>query len=194
MKNKILVIFSFLLICISLFSQDFDIKSFSDPHKYGWDNPEKLYDARSDLVNRQKLLQIYEMKNQSITANAIKSAFAPGWGHFTAGEFTKGQVLMAMEIIFLGTSYYFYDNAMEKYDKYKKANYILDINQSYEDANDDFFISQIFLSLGTIVWIYTLYDSINATEKFNDDLWQQISQQYYTNRIMITPTGFTLRF
>ena len=194
MKLKIFFMFSIILSGLYLYSEDFDIKVFSDPEKYDWDTPEKLYDARADLYNRQKLLQIYEMKNQSITVNAIKSALAPGWGHFSAGEYTKGQVLLAMELIFLGTGYYYYDSAMEQYDKYKKANYITDIDQFYEDANNPYFISQIFLSLGVTVWIYTIYDSINSTERYNDHLWEEIRQQYHSKGVSITPTGITWRF
>ena len=194
MKLKVLIIITIVAFGFNLYSSDFDIKKFSDPEKYGWDSPEKLFEARNDLYNRQKLLQIYELKNQSITTNMIKSAFAPGWGHFSAGEFTKGQVLLGLELIFLGTTYYYHDSAMEKYDKYKKANYITDINQFYEDANDSYFISQIFLSLGVTVWIYTIYDSINSTETYNDKVWNEIRQQYYIKGFSINPTGFTWRF
>lgn len=194
MKLKLFIVCSIIFGGLYLYSEDFDIKVFSDPEKYGWDTPEELYEARADLYNRQKLLQIYEMKNQSVTANAIKSAFAPGWGHFSAGEYTKGQILLAMELIFFGTSYYYYDSAMEQYNKYKKATYISDIDQFYEDANDPYFISQIFLSLGVTVWIYTVYDSVNSTEKFNDNLWEEIQQQYHSKGVSITPTGFTWRF
>jgi len=194
MKIKIIVLLGLLLITVCLFSEDFDIKKFSDPKKYGWDTPDILYDARDNLYNRQKLLQIYEMKNQSITANLIKSAIAPGWGHFSSGQYTKGQVLLGMEIILLGTSYYYFDSAMEKYDKYKNATYIKDIDQYYEDAKDSYFISQIFFTLGTVVWLYTIYDSIDATESYNVSLWKQIILQYQSSNLTITPTGFTWRF
>jgi hypothetical protein len=194
MKLKVLIIITIVTCGFHLYSSDFDIKKFSDPEKYGWDSPEILFEARADLYNRQKLLQIYELKNQSITTNLIKSAFAPGWGHFSSGEYTKGQILLGLELIFLGTSYYYHDSAMEKYNKYKKATYITDINQFYEDANDSYFISQIFFSLGAIVWIYTIYDSINSTETYNDKVWNEIRQQHYSKGISINPTGFTWRF
>jgi len=194
MKIKLFIILSIFLSSLYLYSSDFDIKEFSDPEKYGWDTPEKLYEARAELYHRQKLLQIYELRNQSVATNLIKSAFAPGWGHFSAGEYTKGQILLSMELIFLGSSYYFYDNAMEKYNKYKNSTYIKDINQFYEDASDPFFISQVFLGLGITVWIYTVYDSINSTESYNVRLWEEIREQNQSPGITFNPTGFTWRF
>ncbi|MCD4796978.1 MAG: hypothetical protein K8R49_07425 [Candidatus Cloacimonetes bacterium] len=192
--KKIILSLMIMIVTNLLFATEFDIKKFSDPNKYGWDNLEKYFQAREDKQSRQKLLQIYELKKQDITKNVIKSAIAPGWGHFCAKDHTKGTILLGMEIVLLGTSYFYYDKAMGYYDKYKKANYIGDINQYYLDAEAPYTYSQIFLSVGIAVWLYTIYDSINATDKYNQELWDDIFQDYQQKKIKITPTGFSVRF
>ena len=193
MKKQSITLLILLSFCW-LFAEEFDIKKFSDPDKYGWGTTQKFYEARTELYNRQKLLQIYEMNKQDITKNIIKSAIAPGWGHFSAQQNTKGTILLGIEIVLLGTSYLFYDQAMYNYDKYKKSTYIGDINQYYLDAKDPYTYSQIFLGLGIAVWLYTIYDSITASEEYNQKLWDDLLQKYHQQKLQITPAGISLRF
>ena len=192
MKKILLILI--LILANAAYATEFDIKVFSNPDKYGWDTPEKHSMARQNLYNRQKLLQIYELNKQDVTKNIIKSAVAPGWGHYTAEKHTKGHFLLATEIILFGTSYFFYDQAMENYDKYRKSTYIGDINQYYLDAKDNYVYSQIFFSLGVVVWLYTIYDSISATDEYNKRLWNELYMEYHQKGFKITPTGVTLRF
>ena len=190
-KILLILILSFINV---IYATEFDIKKFSDPNKYGWDTPKTHSMARQNLYNRQKLLQIYELNKQDIIKNIIKSAVAPGWGHYTAKKYTRGHFLLATEIILFGTSYFFYDQAMEKYDKYKKSTYIGDINQYYLDAKDPYVYSQIFFSLGVAVWLYTIYDSISATDEYNHILWNELYMEYHQKGFKITPLGISLRF
>ena len=143
---------------------------------------------------RQKLLQIYEHKKLSVSKNILKSVIAPGWGHFTAKRYTKGQILLGLEVILIGSGIYYYDQAMENYDKYKKADYIGDIEKYYTDANTHFRYSKILFSFGIIVWLYTMYDTVQVTEEYNNELWDNINMEYSKINLIVTPTGFTLRF
>ncbi len=192
MKKKIIIL-AILSFSIFLFSE-FDIEKFVDPQKYGWDSLEKYYSDRKNIEERQKLLQIYDFKKLSVSKNILKSVIAPGWGHFTAKRYTKGQILLGLEVILIGSGIYYYDKAMENYDKYKKADYIGDIEKYYTDANTPFQYSKILLGFGVVVWLYTIYDTIQVTEEYNNELWDNIYMEYYKKNLIITPTGFTLRF
>jgi hypothetical protein len=80
------------------------------------------------------------------------------------------------------------------YDKYKKADYIGDIEKYYTDANTPFQYSKILLGFGVVVWLYTIYDTVQVTEEYNNEIWDNIYMEYYKKNLIITPTGFTLRF
>jgi hypothetical protein len=151
-------------------------------------------EARKELDTKQKLLQIYELNKQGIVTNMFKSAFAPGWGHYSSRNYTKGHAFIASEIVLFGTSFYFYNQAMDDYHNYEDSHYIGDIKQLYLDANSNYKYSQLFFSLGTIVWLYTIYDSISATQEYNQNLWIDLSNKLQSQKVTITPTGITLRF
>ena len=191
--NKYFVII-ILLLSTLLLAKEFDIEEFSNPAKYNWENMKDRCEAREDLISRQKLLQIYELNKQKIVSNMIKSAFAPGWGHYSSQDYTKGHVLMASEIVLFGTSYYFYNQAMDDYRNYEDSHYIGDIKQLYLDADSNYKYSQLFFSLGTIIWIYTIYDSVSTTQEYNKNLWNDLSQKLHSQRVLITPTSITVRF
>ena len=176
------------------YSMEFDMDKFSNPTKYGWDNTEKQRIFRGDLLQRQKLLQIYELKKQKPTQNMLKSIIAPGWGHFSAKRYTKGQILLTSELILMGAAFYYYNIAMDNYNKYKNATYIIDINTYYENAKKPYQFSAAFFSLGTVLWIYTIFDSATVTRSYNDDLWNSVIKKYRKKKVAITPAGITLRF
>lgn len=191
--NKYLIVF-ILFLSTSLFSEKFNIEEFSNPAKYNWENMEDRCKARDDLDSRQKLLQLYKLNKQQIIRNMIKSAFAPGWGHYSSHDYTKGHAFIASEIVLFGTSYYFYNQAMDDYHNYEDSHYIGDIKQLYLDANSNYKYSQLFFSLGAVVWMYTIYDSISATQEYNQNLWNDLSKKLHSQRVLITPTSITVRF
>ena len=191
--NKYLIII-ILLFSTLLTAEEFNIKKFSNPSKYNWKNMVDRSKAREDLDNREKLLQIYELNKQQVLGNMIKSAIAPGWGHYASHDYIKGHSFLASEIILFGTSLYFYVQAMDDYHNYEDSYYIGDIEQFYLDANSNYKNSQLFFSLGAIVWLYTIYDSINATQEYNKNYWNELSKKLHSQKVVITPTCITLRF
>jgi hypothetical protein len=191
--NKIIIII-LLLLSTLLVAEEFDIEKFSNPSKYEWHNMKDRCEAREYLNSKQKILQIYELNKQPVIGNMIKSAFAPGWGHYSSHDYTKGHTFIASEIVLFGTSYYFYNRAMDDYHNYEDSHYIGDIKQLYLDANSNYKYSQLFFSLGAIVWIYTIYDSISATQEYNQNLWNDLTKELNSKKVLITPTGFTVRF
>jgi len=195
MKRITLIATLFALLCsVVLRAQEFDMESFTDPDKYGWGTFEQRREAQDELLARQQLLQIYRMQRLPAATNVAKSAIAPGWGHFSAQSYTKGQVLLGMQIVLLGSSFYFYDQAMENYNKYKKATQIDKMNQAYNDSLEPYRYAQVFFGLYTIVWAYTLYDTYQVTEEYNAGLWQRIVQEYNRSKVQLTPAGVSVRF
>ncbi|MCK5051746.1 MAG: hypothetical protein KAS53_08490 [Candidatus Cloacimonetes bacterium] len=191
--NKYLIVF-ILFLSTLLTAEKFNIEEFSKPAKYNWKTLEDRFKARNDLESRQKLLQIYELNKQQIVTNMIKSALVPGWGHYSSRDYTKGHAFIASAIVLFGTSYYFYNQGMDDYRNYKDSHYIGDIKQHYLDANSNFKYSLLFLSLGAIIRLYTIYDSISATQEYNQTLWDDLSKKLHSQRVLITPTSITVRF
>ena len=188
------LIFIVFFLSSVLIAEEFDIEEFSNPSKYNWENMEDRYKAREFLESRQKLLQIYELNKQQIIGNMMRSAVAPGWGHYKSHDYTKGHTFLASEIVLFGTSLYYYVQAMNDYHKYEDSNYIGDITQFYLDANSNYKNSQLFFSLGAIVWMYAIYDSISSTQEYNQKLWNDLAKKSLSQKVLITPTSITLRF
>lgn len=194
MKRYILFLLT-MIIAFKLCAQSsFDIDAFTDPAKYGWTEWEDRINARYDLTERQKLLQIYEMEAQSISGNILKSAIFPGWGQFNAKSYAKGQVMLALEIAMLGSAYFFYDRAMDNYEKYKNSTQIDDMNAYYQDALVPYQYSMVFITFATVVWAYNIFDVVQTTERYNADVWQKTLRNYYNAPIQITPEGIQIRF
>ena len=191
--NKYLIIIA-LFFASLLTAEEFNIEEFSNPSKYNWETMEDRFKVREDLDSRQKLLQIYELNRQQIIGNMLRSAIVPGWGHYKSHDYTKGHTFLASEIVLFGTSLYFYVKAMDDYNKYEDSHYIGNIKQFYLDANNNYKKSQLIFSLGAIVWIYTIYDSISATQEYNQNYWNELSKKLHSQKVVITPTSITLRF
>jgi hypothetical protein len=103
-------IWLFLIISLGisvLAAQRFDVEKFSNPQKYGWETPLQQLEARQDLLQRQKLLQVYEMHKFFYRDKLIKSALVPGWTHFSAGKYSKGQIILGLEVALFVSSFYY---------------------------------------------------------------------------------------
>jgi hypothetical protein len=163
---------------------------------YGWNSVTEWREARTNLQNQLKIYQQYEEQKQSHFVNALKSVIIPGWGHFSAHRYTKGQILLGAEILILGSSVYYYTTAMDDYDKYKSANQIDAIYQYYTDANSAYKTSQIILGLGGLVWLYTILDAVQVTEDYNRGLWRELQKEQSTVSLSITPqrVGIEIKF
>jgi hypothetical protein len=174
--------------------EEFDISKFSDPAKYGWKDLSERQAFRTDLLERQQLLQVYQIKAQPISRNLIKSAIVPGWGQFAVHDYTKGQVFLSLEVVLLGSSIYLLDQSMDKYAKYKDATQVDLIEQYYDDASSPFQYSMAILGLYSIVWLYNLMDTAKSTEAYNAKVWNNTVKEYKASRISVTPKGVEVRF
>jgi len=194
-QSRFLILLLLVFISTISFAQSFDLIEFTEPQKYGWKDYYERGQYYSDLSERKELLQIYRMNKQSIVTNMMKSALMPGWGHFSADENTKGQVLLGVELLILGSSYYYFDKSMQSYDKYKKATQIDDINSHYNDSLSPYRNMQILLGTAGLIWIYTFFDTISATNDYNTRMWDRILIENKKHRhIKIVPGGIEVRF
>ena len=138
------------------------------------------------------------MKKSDINSNILRSAVFPGWGHFAVKQYTRGEILLGLEVVFLGTAFYYYSQAMDDYDKYKKADFIGDIDKYYDRAQDKYSISQTFLVLGLLNWFYSMYDTIIVTRQYNSQLWEKLNRTYLGNTPELGfssyPLGIEVRF
>ncbi len=191
---RILFLLLLFMAAMPLLGQTFDIQAFSDSTKYGWKNYEDRLRYRSDLMNRQNLLQLYELEAQPTNTNIIKSALVPGWGQFSTKFNTKGTIILGSELMLMGSALYFYDKAMYNYRLYENATQIEDIERFYKDAQGPYQYTYILLGFASVVWIYNIFDVIQSTEDYNENLWQDILQRQKSSPVQITPNGLELRF
>lgn len=193
--RKLLFLLTFLVLTAGLCAQlGFDIKAFADSTKYGWQDWRDRQTYRDDLVERQKLLQLYEIESSSIRANIIKSSLIPGLGQLSSKAGTKGSILLGGELLALGASLYFYDRSMYYYDKYLSATQIEEIEEYYSAAQGPRQYSMLFLALGAVIWGYNIYDVILTTDEYNAKVWQEIVEKYGRKTVTLGPRGIQVRF
>lgn len=194
MSKKLIFSSIFIVLLFNLFSADFDLNKFVNPEKYNWDDIREYKSYREDIDLRKNLMQIYSLKKMNVRNNLFNSMILPGLGHYKTNNYMKGHVFLVTEIILFGTSLYYYDQAHEMYDKYKNADYIVDLNKYYEAADGPFTNFKIFASLGVLVWIYNVYDTWIVTNEYNNHIWSDLYKNYKSGDVLLTPSGITLRF
>lgn len=192
--SRRLVLFLLLLVCQYGWAQSFDINAFSDSTKYGWQTYLERNAYRQDLLERQDLLQLYEMEANSLRDCVIKSAIAPGWGQFVNKQSTKGSVFLATELVLAGASLYFYDRSMYYYNRYLDASQVEDIESYYNAAVGPRQYSLIFLGVGALVWIYNIFDVIQGTEEYNAQVWKRVVQKHREAKINLNGNGLEIIF
>jgi hypothetical protein len=183
----------FLILFLQLPAQGFDLNKFSNPKKYGWEDYSDRADYREDLVERQELLQLYEIRAKSISYTMAKSAIFPGWGHYSIESYSKGHTFLTGGIIVAGAGLYFYSRSQDYYKQYKDASQIDIINSNFDKAEQNYNTSMIFLAAYMILWSYNLYDSSESTERYNSNLWNSLINKQFDN-ISLTPNGIEVKF
>ncbi len=189
------LIFILLALAPSLAAQEqFDINVFADSTKYGWEDWRDRNTYRMDLIDRQELLQIYEMESSQIGTSILKSAIIPGYGQISSKAWTKGTIFLGAELLSMGVSLYFYDRSNYYYGKYMEATQIDDIQHYFAAAQTPRYYSWMFMALGAVVWGYNIYDVILTTDSYNAQVWQEIMERHGKKTISMGPEGIQLRF
>jgi hypothetical protein len=193
--RKIIILLLLLIPAVYLAAQaQFDINAFSDSTKYGWEDWRDRASYREALLDRQDLLQLYEMEVNPIRTSILKSALVPGWGQISSKAGTKGSILLAAELLSVGVSLYFYDRSNYYYDKYLQATQIEQIEEYYSAAQNPRYYSMLFIGLGAIVWGYNIFDVIQTTDNYNAQLWQEILEKYGKKTVSLGPQGIRVNF
>ncbi|MFA7057439.1 MAG: hypothetical protein WC155_07775 [Candidatus Cloacimonadales bacterium] len=191
-KVIILILISSLTV-LQLPAQAFDLDKFSNPKKYGWESFEQRTEFRNDHIERQQLLQLYEVKVRSIPGTMAKSAIFPGWGHYTIESYNKGHAFLSGSVVVLGAGLYFYSRSQDYYKQYKNATQIDIINSNYDKAEQNHTTSLIFAATYAILWGFCLFDTAESTENYNANLWDNIVNKRFEN-ISLSPNGIEVRF
>lgn len=192
---SLVLVLILLALAPSLSAQEqFDITVFADSTKYGWEDWLDRNSYRIDLIERQELLQIYEMESSQIGNSILKSAIVPGYGQISSKAWTKGTVFLGAELLSMGVSLYFLDRSNYYYGKYMEATQIDDIQHFYAAAQRPRYYSWMFMALGAVVWGYNIYDVILTTDNYNAQVWQEILERHGKKTISMGPEGIQLRF
>ncbi len=191
--KKIISTFLILLFCFHLTAQGFNIEQFSNPKKYEWDDFQERNFYRQELKARRDMLQLYELKEKSLTENIAKTAIFPGWGHYSIESYNKGHVFLTSELILAGAGFYFITRSNDYYDKYKNATQINEINSNYDKASEHYTTASIFFVAYALVWLYSIYDIAESTENYNANLWDSLMHEHFNN-VSIKPNGIEVRF
>ncbi|HOY83815.1 MAG: hypothetical protein LHW45_10295 [Candidatus Cloacimonetes bacterium] len=193
--RKIIFTLLLLILATGLLAQiQFDIESFADSTKYGWKDWRARAVYRDGLLDRQEMLQLYEMESSSIGSAILKSALVPGFGQITSKAGTKGTIFLGAELLSLGVSLYLYDRSNYYYDQYLTATQIDEIQEYYSLAQTPRYYSLLFLALGVVIWGYNIYDVILTTDSYNAQVWQEILQKYAKRTVSLGPDGIRVRF
>lgn len=194
MRKPILLLI-FLSLAAGLLAQtQFDINAFADTTKYGWKDWRDRSAYRTDLINRQELLQLYEMESSPIAASIVKSSLIPGLGQIASKAGTKGTIFLGTELVSLGVSLYFFDRSNYYYDKYRNATQIDEIQMYYGMAQKPRYYSVVFLGLGLVIWGYNIYDVVQTTDDYNAQVWKNILEKQSNKTISLGPDGVRVRF
>lgn len=196
MKGKIAIFIVLITLVTSkiIVADDFSIMEFSNPYKYDWTDETARLEYREDLLTNTSLLDEYSQLKHSPLSNALRTAVAPGWGHFSLGSHTKGQIFLVAQLALLGSSIYYYEKSMIHYRKYKSATQIDEMNEHYNEALLPYRQSNLLFGLFVVVWGYTIYDVINETNDYNWNRWNELTGEENNFNLSITPNGISLRF
>ncbi len=193
--RKIIFLLLFLILASCLLAQtQFDINAFADSTKYNWKDWKDRGAYRTDLLDRQELLQIYELESSSISSSILKSSLIPGLGQISSKAGTKGTIFLGAELLSLGVSLYFYDRGNYYYNKYLTATQIDEIQLYYGQAQTPRYYSVVFLALGAVIWGYNIYDVVQTTDSYNARVWQEILEKHGKKTISLGPEGIRVRF
>lgn len=192
---KMMMLLLLVLMSLSLGAQiQFDIQTFSDSTKYGWQDWRDRSAYREELYDRQQLLQMYEIESSPIGSAILKSALIPGFGQITSNAGTKGTVILGSELLALSASLYFYDRSRFYYDKYLNATQVDEIQEYYSAAQNPSQYSMAFIGLAAVIWAYNIFDVILTTDEYNAQVWQEIVEQYGKKTVSMGPEGLRLKF
>jgi len=192
------------IICISIIllltipnvisAQIADINAFADTLKYGWFTPQDRYQFRDDLSFRSSLVPDFERSMINVGWNMRNSLILPGSGHFHTGNYIRGLIFLGGEILIAGSTIHFFRQGSTKYEEYRQATQIDEINRLYDEAVDSYGRASLLTGLFVAVWIYNVFDTYLVTKEYNRRVWNEHVRREQERRLLLMPNGVVYRF
>lgn len=115
----------------------------------------------------------YISQKQKVASNLGKSALLPGMGQFSCKRVVKGGVFLGTTIVAFGGGVYFLLQSNDKYEQYKEADNIDDIEKYWNESEKLLKYSKILAGAGAVIWFINLIDIYLTTNRYNEALFKE---------------------
>ena len=104
--------------------------------------------------NNYKSLELNEVTGYNV---GLRSAIYPGLGQIYLGEKNKGYFFLSLTSLSIIGAVYSWNSAEQNYNDYLERGGKND--SRYDDYRDDLTQMHIFMAVGVITWMYSIYDA-----------------------------------
>ncbi|RMH68986.1 MAG: hypothetical protein D6675_14125 [Gemmatimonadetes bacterium] len=174
--NNVLVL-SGLFLLLRGNSHAQPVESILDIQQYGWQTKSERQIDRDQVRVMDTVLAHYQQQQISIKQVRRRAMVYPGLGHFRLGQTRKGWLFGGVETLALGSALLFYHHAQTHYTNYKTARTLNDIQQQYDQAQTNYYISQGLWIGAAILWLYNIYDAQRSARQLNQALFETLVNQ-----------------
>lgn len=141
-----------------------------------WKNEEERIKEQQQIRRWKNNWDEYISHKQKIALNLGKSALLPGMGQFSCKRVGKGALFLGSTIAASGGAVYFLLKSNDKYEKYKVADNIDDIEKYFDESEDLLKYSNICFGIGAAIWAINIIDAYFSTISYNE---KQFEKFYY---------------
>jgi hypothetical protein len=141
-----------------------------------WKNEEERIEEQQQIRRWKNNWDEYISHKQKVALNLGKSALLPGMGQFSCKREGKGAIFLGSTIATSGGAVYFLLKSNEKYEKYKEADNIEDIEKYFDESEDLSKYSNICFGIGAAIWAINIIDAYFSTISYNE---KQFEEFYY---------------
>jgi len=141
-----------------------------------WGSEEERLQERQRFSRLSNELDTFLRQKQEPIANIVKSSILPGYGQFAAKKSMKGLAFTTTALTIIGGGLYFLKQSNQKYDKYKSADNIDDIERYFDDSEKLLKTSRICFGIGVTIWVLNIIDAYFSTNSYNKE---QFEKFYY---------------
>ncbi len=141
-----------------------------------WGSEEERLQERQRLSRLSSKLDTFLRQKQEPIANIVKSSILPGYGQFAAKKSLKGLIFTTTALTTIGGGIYFLRQSNQKYDKYKSADNIDDIEKYFDGSEKLLKTSRTYFGIGVAIWALNIIDAYFSTNSYNK---KQFEKFYY---------------
>lgn len=155
-----------------------------------WDSESLRLKDRERLERLEKQLNSYIRSKQNPLSNASKSLVLPGLGQFVSKNYVKGNLYLLTSFGTLAGSLYFLQKSNNKYEQYKIANNIDDIEKYWNESEKFLLYSEISAGVAAAIWFINVIDAYFTTNNYNKS---QFEKFYYSSKKSALSPTFVFR-